>query len=128
MAVPHVSGGIARVWAAYPYCPASVVRTAVEQTAKDLGPKGRDVMFGHGLLQLEAAFDYLAKQPCAKGPKNPLYNGIDEGLDPGLQDNVGSGSSTGRNSSTTGSSSKPVNGSNAVEAGIFSTAKQKQKA
>lgn len=107
MAVPHVSGGIARIWAAYPYCPASVLRTAVESTAKDLGPKGKDIMFGHGLLQLEAAFDYLAKQPCAKGPKQPLYNGIDEQSDPGMPD----GNGLGTNSSTV------ADGSQAVDAG-----------
>jgi subtilisin family serine protease len=67
MAVPHVTGAIARVWAVYPNCPASTVRAAFEQTAKDLGPKGKDVQFGHGLVQAEAAFDYLARQPCAKG-------------------------------------------------------------
>lgn len=78
MAVPHVSGGLARLWASYPYCTGSIIRTAVEQTAKDLGPQGRDVMFGHGLLQLEAAHDYLAKQPCAKGPRDPLPNGLTE--------------------------------------------------
>lgn len=78
MAVPHVSGGLARLWADYPYCPASVLRSAIEQTAQDLGPTGRDPMFGHGLLQLEAAYDYLARQPCAKGPQQPLSNGIQE--------------------------------------------------
>jgi serine protease len=67
MAVPHVTGAIARVWAVYPNCPANIVRAAFEQTAKDLGPKGKDVQFGHGLVQAEAAFDYLARQPCAKG-------------------------------------------------------------
>ncbi|KAF6250501.1 peptidase S8/S53 domain-containing protein [Scenedesmus sp. NREL 46B-D3] len=67
MAVPHVTGAIARVWAVYPNCPANIVRAAFEQTAKDLGPKGRDVQFGYGLVQAEAAFEYLARQPCAKG-------------------------------------------------------------
>jgi subtilisin family serine protease len=68
MAVPHVTGAIARVWAVYPNCPANIVRAAFEQTAKDLGPRGKDVRFGNGLVQAEAAFDYLARQPCAKGP------------------------------------------------------------
>lgn len=69
MAVPHVTGAIARVWAVYPNCKSDVVRAAFEQTAKDLGPKGKDVQFGNGLVQAEAAFEYLAKQPCAKGPQ-----------------------------------------------------------
>jgi len=67
MAVPHASGAITRVWAAFPWCKANTVRTAFEESALDLGPKGKDVQFGHGLLQAEAAYDYLAKQPCALG-------------------------------------------------------------
>jgi hypothetical protein len=67
MAVPHASGAITRVWAAFPWCKADTVRTAFEESALDLGPKGKDVQFGHGLLQAEAAYDYLAKQPCALG-------------------------------------------------------------
>jgi hypothetical protein len=66
-AVPHVSGAIARVWAAFPSCDANIVRTAFQESALDLGPKGQDVQFGYGLVQAEAAYDYLARQPCAKG-------------------------------------------------------------
>ncbi|KAF6266317.1 hypothetical protein COO60DRAFT_1697337 [Scenedesmus sp. NREL 46B-D3] len=67
MAVPHVSGAIARVWSAFPSCDANVVRTAFQESALDLGPRGLDVQYGHGLVQAEAAYDYLARQPCAKG-------------------------------------------------------------
>lgn len=79
MAVPHVSGAIARVWAAYPYCRSDVVRAAFEQTAIDLGAKGKDVQFGYGLIQAEAAFDYLAKQPCAKGPAGAASGSTNQG-------------------------------------------------
>lgn len=66
MAVPHVSGALARIWAAFPNCKSDVVRRSIEVTAKDLGPAGKDPMFGHGLLQAEAAYDWLAKQDCAQ--------------------------------------------------------------
>jgi hypothetical protein len=71
MAVPHVSGALARIWAAYPKCSSADVRRAIEATAKDLGPPGKDTMFGHGLLQAEAAYDHLAKQECGKATAVP---------------------------------------------------------
>lgn len=63
----HLTGVMARVWAAYPYCKADVVRAAFELTAKDLGIPGKDPVYGFGLIQAEAAFDYLARQPCSRG-------------------------------------------------------------
>lgn len=66
MAVPHVSGALARVWADFPNCKSDTVRKAIEETAKDLGPAGKDTMFGAGLLQAEAAYDWLSRQPCAR--------------------------------------------------------------
>ncbi|KAF8059403.1 fls [Scenedesmus sp. PABB004] len=65
-AVPHVTGAIARVWAAFPRCRAQEVRAAFESTALDLGAPGRDSHFGHGLVQAEAAFVALAAQPCGR--------------------------------------------------------------
>jgi hypothetical protein len=65
MAVPHVTGAVARIWADFPNCNSETVRSAIESTAKDLGPAGKDNMFGAGLLQTEAAYDWLARQPCA---------------------------------------------------------------
>jgi hypothetical protein len=66
MAVPHVSGALARIWAKFPNCPSDVVRKSIEVTAKDLGPPGKDPMYGYGLLQAEAAYEWLAKQECAQ--------------------------------------------------------------
>lgn len=66
MAVPHVSGALARIWADFPNCKSDTVRKAIEETAKDLGPAGKDTMFGAGLLQAEAAYDWLSRQPCAR--------------------------------------------------------------
>lgn len=71
MATPHVSGVAARVWANYPNCPAAVLRKALEKSAKPIGGMKygeRTPEFGHGLVQTEGAYDWLAKQPCAKNP------------------------------------------------------------
>jgi serine protease len=56
MAAPHVTGAIAKIWAARPQCTNMQVRAAVEGTAKDLGPVGRDDLYGHGLVQAKAAY------------------------------------------------------------------------
>lgn len=66
MAAPHVSGALARIWASFPNCKADVVRKSIEVSAKDLGAPGRDNEDGHGLLQAEAAYEWLKQQPCAK--------------------------------------------------------------
>jgi hypothetical protein len=66
MAVPHVTGALARIWADFPNCRSDVVRRAIEESALDLGPRGKDTMFGYGLLQTQSAYDWLAAQPCAK--------------------------------------------------------------
>ena len=65
MAVPHVSGALARIWADFPNCKSDVVRKSIQESAKDLGPPGKDSMFGYGLLQAEAAYNWLSRQPCA---------------------------------------------------------------
>jgi len=69
-AAAFVSGGAARLWAAFPDCPAQVIRAALTATARRLGKERRDNEFGFGLVQLEGAFKWLQKQPCA-GQKKP---------------------------------------------------------
>jgi len=66
MAVPHVTGALARIWADFPNCKSDTVRQAMEDTARDLGPPGKDTMYGAGLLQAEAAYIWMKKQPCAQ--------------------------------------------------------------
>lgn len=66
MAVPHVTGALARIWADFPNCRSDTVRASIEQTAQDLGPAGKDTMYGAGLLQAEAAYNWLSRQPCAR--------------------------------------------------------------
>jgi serine protease len=63
MATPHVSGVAALVWSARPSLTAVQVRQILQESAKDLGPQGRDNTFGYGLVQAKAAMDRLATFP-----------------------------------------------------------------
>ncbi|GAB4543480.1 MAG: hypothetical protein Kow0063_36700 [Anaerolineae bacterium] len=65
MAAPHVSGVAALLFARNPAATASQVRQAMETTALDLGPGGRDNQYGYGLVQ---AADALA---AIGGPQTP---------------------------------------------------------
>jgi serine protease len=67
MAAPHVTGAIARIWAARPLCTNAQIREAIENSALDLDRPGRDVFTGSGLVQVEAAYQYLLQNfapPC----------------------------------------------------------------
>lgn len=52
---PHAAGVAALMLSANPDLPAWEVKALMEQTCKDLGPKGRDLTFGAGLLQARDA-------------------------------------------------------------------------
>lgn len=59
MSTPHVSGAALLVWNARPGLPASLVREILVSTARDLGPRGHDHAFGHGLLDARAAVELV---------------------------------------------------------------------
>jgi serine protease len=65
MASPHVAGVAALVWSHHPSCTASQIRAALNTTAEDLGAAGRDVKFGHGLVQAKDAIDHLTANGCS---------------------------------------------------------------
>ncbi|WP_440055467.1 S8 family serine peptidase [Pseudoalteromonas sp. T1lg65] len=65
MASPHVAGVAALVWSHHPDCSASEIRTVLNATAVDLGAPGRDVKYGHGLVQTKAAIDYISANGCS---------------------------------------------------------------
>jgi serine protease len=62
MACPHVSGVAALLISEFgnTWLTPELLRAAMEQTATDLGDPGRDDLFGHGLVNVEAARAYLA--------------------------------------------------------------------
>jgi serine protease len=65
MATPHVAGVAALVWSTHPQCSNNEVRAALNATAVDLGVPGRDHTYGNGLVQAQAASDYLDQHGCA---------------------------------------------------------------
>ncbi len=58
-AAPHVSGVAALVWSCDTSKSAKEIRKALEQSAQDLGPKGRDDSFGYGLVRADLAMTYI---------------------------------------------------------------------
>ncbi len=61
MACPHVAGVAGLLVASFKPAKISVaqLRAAMENTAEDLGAPGRDDIFGHGLVDADAAYQYL---------------------------------------------------------------------
>jgi len=58
-AVAHVTGGIALLSGAFPNATVTELESALFSTATDLGEGGADNSFGHGLMDLAAAYDAL---------------------------------------------------------------------
>src|SRR6478736_2515911 len=67
MATPHVSGVAALIWSKYPGATNVQVRTALTNSAEDLGTAGRDNSYGFGLVRAKAALDALAALNPAPG-------------------------------------------------------------
>jgi len=61
MAAPHVSG-VAALLASHGVTHPDRIREALERTARDLGPAGRDNEYGWGLIDASAALEYYASQ------------------------------------------------------------------
>jgi subtilisin family serine protease len=59
MATPHVAGVAALVWSHNTAWTNRAIRTALDATAEDLGPAGRDTTYGWGLVRAKAALDFL---------------------------------------------------------------------
>jgi len=59
MAAPHVTGVAALLWSARLSLTASEVRELMERTALDLGERGHDSRYGHGLVRAKTALDAL---------------------------------------------------------------------
>eukprot|EP00339_Tiarina_fusa_P000674 CAMPEP_0117047798 /NCGR_PEP_ID=MMETSP0472-20121206/33016_1 /TAXON_ID=693140 ORGANISM="Tiarina fusus, Strain LIS" /NCGR_SAMPLE_ID=MMETSP0472 /ASSEMBLY_ACC=CAM_ASM_000603 /LENGTH=925 /DNA_ID=CAMNT_0004760603 /DNA_START=80 /DNA_END=2857 /DNA_ORIENTATION=- len=59
MSTPHVSAVAALLMSRFPNESAARIRQSMELTATDLGPCGPDKLFGHGLVNVMAAANYL---------------------------------------------------------------------
>jgi bacillopeptidase F len=70
MASPHVSGAVLLLKEAFPQVSGRQILNALYQTAQDLGPAGEDQLFGRGLIQTDAAFNFLASRFPVQSPAN----------------------------------------------------------
>jgi len=60
MSAPHVTGGVALLWSFAPEATPAQIVQALTATAMDLGAPGPDDLYGHGIIDLNAAARLLA--------------------------------------------------------------------
>lgn len=83
MAAPHVSGAVLLLKEAFPELSGRTLLNALYQTANDLGSPGEDNSYGMGIINLQAAYQFLA---ASHTPTPALTQGTDVaivGLMPG---------------------------------------------
>ena len=64
-AAPHVSGAMALLMEAFPTLSPEEIEDALTLSAEDLGPAGADYDYGHGLINLTAAYELLESSFCS---------------------------------------------------------------
>jgi bacillopeptidase F len=64
VAAPHVAGAFALLRQAFPAATVEQIEAALSEAAYDLGPAGPDNSYGHGLIDLDAAYTLLASSSC----------------------------------------------------------------
>jgi serine protease AprX len=83
VAAPHVAGAFALLRQAFPQATVEQLETALHDSAYDLGAAGPDNNYGHGLIDLSAAYTLLASSGCSDADGDGL---MAEGGDCGPQD------------------------------------------
>jgi subtilisin family serine protease len=74
MAAPHVTGAVVLLKEPFPEVPGDEILMALYNTATDLGDVGEDNVYGNGLINLEAAYNYLA---ASHTPVPPITDFVD---------------------------------------------------
>lgn len=93
MASPVVAGGLLLLKEAFPYLTGYELKLALYLTARDLGPTGEDNVYGRGVIDLAAAYQYLLDAghiPVTVSQDNdakllPILNLTDEYCEPLVQ-------------------------------------------
>jgi hypothetical protein len=62
MAAPHTAGAVLLLKEAFPFLPGKELLNALYQSAVDLGPPGEENIYGRGLIDVFAAYQYLIQQ------------------------------------------------------------------
>lgn len=81
MAAPHVSGAVLLLKEAFPQLSGRQLLNALYQTAVDLGDPGEDNVFGRGMINLPAAFNFLAASHTPAAPGSRAYDLAIAGVD-----------------------------------------------
>ncbi|MCS7035299.1 MAG: S8 family serine peptidase [Saprospiraceae bacterium] len=68
MAAPHVSGAMLLLRQAFPNLSGIQLKLALYFSARDLGLSGEDNTYGRGMIDLEAAYNYLIQQGHTPAP------------------------------------------------------------
>ncbi len=71
MASPHVSGAVLLLKEAFPYLTGEEILLSLYNSATDQGIPGEDNTFGMGMINVKAAFDYLALENDPVLPASP---------------------------------------------------------
>lgn len=74
MAGPHATGAVLLLKEAFPYLPGEEILLALYYTAIDLGPVGEDNTYGKGMIDVLAAFNYLAQSHTPVPPNTSPYD------------------------------------------------------
>lgn len=74
MASPHVSGALLLLKEAFPNLAGNVLLQALYSTAIDMGTVGEDNIYGRGLIDVYAAFQYLSLTHIPHDPNAPYYD------------------------------------------------------
>jgi Subtilase family len=64
MATPHAAAAAALLWSNFPKCTNKQIRYALAYTAKDVGTSGCDTVYGYGIVQTKAAYNFLSNNAC----------------------------------------------------------------
>ena len=74
MAAPHVSGAVLLLKEAFPNLSGAELLTALYFTASDMGESGEDNIYGMGLIDCLAAFEYLSLTNTPTNPFETIYD------------------------------------------------------
>ncbi len=88
MASPHVSGVALLLKEAFPFLSGEDILWAIYLTAIDMGEPGEDNMYGMGMIDAFAAFEYLAENHTPVNPNQVDYDLAVESIDGVLMNGV----------------------------------------
>jgi subtilisin family serine protease len=74
MAGPHVAGAVLLLKEAFPSLPGEEIKLALYYTAIDLGEPGEDNVYGMGMIDVLAAYNYLANIYTPAPPASKKYD------------------------------------------------------